>query len=201
MTDSQTLAEPSATAARPTPRLKALYNDQIRDQLKADLELGNVMQVPRMEKIVINIGVGEALVNSKHLESAMNDLTVIAGQKPIATRAKKSLASFKLRQGNAIGCKVTLRGDQMWEFFDRLITLAIPRIRDFRGLNPRAFDGNGNYTFGLTEQLVFPEIDYDNVDTSRGMDITIVTTATTDAEGRALLEAFRFPFRREGQAQ
>ena len=187
--------------ARPKPRLKAVYNDQIRDQLQADLELGNVMQVPRMQKIVVNIGVGEALLNSKHLESAMNDLTVIAGQKPVATKAKKSLASFKLRQGNAIGCKVTLRGDQMWEFFDRLITLAIPRIRDFRGLNPRSFDGNGNYTFGLTEQLVFPEIDYDNVDTSRGMDITIVTTAKTDAEGRALLEAFNFPFRREGQAQ
>ena len=191
----------TATQARPRPRLKAVYNDQIRDQLKADLELGNIMQVPRMEKIVVNIGVGEALLNSKHLESAINDLTIIAGQKPIATRAKKSLASFKLRQGNAIGCKVTLRGDQMWEFFDRLITLAIPRIRDFRGLNPRSFDGNGNYTFGLSEQLVFPEIDYDTVDTSRGMDITIVTTAATDDEGRALLEAFNFPFRREGQAQ
>ncbi|MEM9563738.1 MAG: 50S ribosomal protein L5 [Actinomycetota bacterium] len=191
----------SATATQTRPRLKAVYNDQIRDQLKADLELGNIMQVPRMEKIVVNIGVGEALLNSKHLESAMNDLTIIAGQKPIATRAKKSLASFKLRQGNAIGCKVTLRGDQMWEFFDRLITLAIPRIRDFRGLNPRSFDGNGNYTFGLSEQLVFPEIDYDTVDTSRGMDITIVTTAKTDDEGRALLEAFNFPFRREGQAQ
>ena len=190
----------TATRPRQTPRLKQLYNDQIRDQLKADLELSNIMQVPRMEKIVVNIGVGEALLNSKHLESAMNDLATIAGQKPIATRAKKSLASFKLRQGNAIGCKVTLRGDQMWEFFDRLITLAIPRIRDFRGLNPRAFDGNGNYTFGLTEQLVFPEIDYDTVDTSRGMDITIVTTATTNAEGRALLDAFNFPFRREGQA-
>ncbi len=191
----------TATQARPRPRLKTVYNEQIRDQLKADLELGNIMQVPRMDKIVVNIGVGEALLNSKHLESAMNDLTIIAGQKPIATRAKKSLASFKLRQGNAIGCKVTLRGDQMWEFFDRLITLAIPRIRDFRGLNPRSFDGNGNYTFGLSEQLVFPEIDYDTVDTSRGMDITIVTTAKTDDEGRALLEAFNFPFRREGQAQ
>ncbi len=189
-----------STATTGRPRLKAVYNDEIRDQLKVDLELGNIMQVPRMEKIVVNIGVGEALVNSKHLESAMNDLTVIAGQKPIATRAKKSLASFKLRQGNAIGCKVTLRGDQMWEFFDRLVTLAIPRIRDFRGLSPRSFDGNGNYTFGLTEQLVFPEIDYDTVDTSRGMDITIVTTAKTDAEGRALLDAFNFPFRREGQA-
>jgi large subunit ribosomal protein L5 len=190
-----------STATATLPRLKELYNDQIRDQLKADLDLDNIMQVPRMEKIVVNIGVGEALVNSKHLESAMNDLATIAGQKPIATRAKKSLASFKLRQGNAIGCKVTLRSDQMWEFFDRLITLAIPRIRDFRGLSPRSFDGNGNYTFGLTEQLVFPEIDYDTVDASRGMDITIVTTAKTDLQGRALLEAFGFPFRREGQAQ
>lgn len=198
MTDTATAGR---NVARPLPRLKQVYNDQIRDQLKADLGLENVMQVPRMQKIVVNIGVGEALVNSKHLESAMTDLATIAGQKPIATRAKKSLASFKLRQGNAIGCKVTLRGDQMWEFFDRLITLAIPRIRDFRGLNPRSFDGNGNYTFGLTEQLVFPEIDYDTVDTSRGMDITIVSTASTDAEGRALLEAFNFPFRREGQAQ
>jgi large subunit ribosomal protein L5 len=197
---SDTATAPS-NVARPMPRLKQVYNDEIRDQLKADLGLENVMQVPRMQKIVVNIGVGEALVNSKHLESAMTDLATIAGQKPIATRAKKSLASFKLRQGNAIGCKVTLRGNQMWEFFDRLITLAIPRIRDFRGLNPRSFDGNGNYTFGLTEQLVFPEIDYDTVDTSRGMDITIVSTASTDAEGRALLEAFNFPFRREGQAQ
>ncbi len=189
------------TATRTLPRLKAVYNDQIRDQLKSDLGLGNVMEVPRLQKIVINMGVGEALANSKNLESAIADLTVIAGQKPVATRAKKSLASFKLRQGNAIGCKVTLRGDQMWEFFDRLMTLAIPRIRDFRGLNPRSFDGNGNYTFGLTEQIVFPEIDYDTVDATRGMDITIVTTAKTDAEGKALLDAFSFPFRREGQAQ
>ncbi len=188
------------TVDRPTPRLKTQYNDQIRDQLKADLGLDNIMQVPRMEKIVVNIGVGEALLNSKHLESAVNDLAVIAGQKPVITRAKKSLASFKLRQGNAIGCKVTLRGDQMWEFFDRLVALAIPRIRDFRGLSPRSFDGHGNYTFGLTEQLVFPEIDYDTVDSPRGMDITIVTTAKTDEEGRALLDAFKFPFRREGQA-
>ena len=189
------------TTTHTPPRLKAVYNDQIRDQLKSNLGLGNIMEVPRLEKIVINMGVGEALANSRNLESAMNDLTVIAGQKPVATRAKKSLASFKLRQGNAIGCKVTLRGDQMWEFFDRLMTLAIPRIRDFRGLNPRSFDGNGNYTFGLTEQIVFPEIDYDTVDATRGMDITIVTTAKTDAEGKALLDAFSFPFRREGQAQ
>lgn len=183
------------------PRLKATYQDEIRDKLKADLELPNVMQVPRLEKIVINMGVGEAIVNSKNLESAIADLTIIAGQKPVVTKAKKSLASFKLRQGNSIGCKVTLRGDRMWEFFDRLVTLAIPRIRDFRGLNPRSFDGRGNYTFGLAEQLMFPEIDYDTVDQPRGMDITIVTTATNNAEGRALLDAFNFPFRREGQAQ
>ncbi len=208
MSDAQTLDTPeeesapaSAAAAKFPPRMKVLYNSEIRDRLKEELQLGNVMQVPRMEKIVINIGVGEALLNSKNLESAVNELTIIAGQKPVITKAKKSIASFKLRQGNAIGCKVTLRGDQMWEFFDRLVTLAIPRIRDFRGLSARSFDGNGNYTFGLTEQLVFPEIDYDSVDTSRGMDITIVTTGKTDDEGRALLEAFKFPFRREGQAQ
>ncbi len=194
-------AAPTAANVRPAPRLKQVYNDQIRASLQTELELGNVMQVPRMNKIVINMGVGEALSNSKNLESAVNDLAVIAGQKPVITKAKKSLASFKLRQGNAIGCKVTLRGNQMWEFFDRLQTLAIPRIRDFRGLNPRSFDGNGNYTFGLTEQIVFPEIDYDTVDAPRGMDITIVTTAKTDAEGRALLAAFGFPFRREGQDQ
>jgi len=189
------------TLAAPMPRMRALYNNEIRDQLKADLELDNIMQVPRLEKIVINIGVGEALVNSKNLTSAVADLTLIAGQKPVITKAKKSLASFKLRQGNAIGCKVTLRGDNMWEFFDRLVSLAIPRIRDFRGLNPKSFDGNGNYTFGLTEQLVFPEIDYDTVDVTRGMDITIVTTGKNNAEGKAVLDAFNFPFRREGQAQ
>jgi large subunit ribosomal protein L5 len=182
------------------PRLKAAYSDGIRDQLQESLGLGNVMQVPRMQKIVINMGVGEAVANSKALESATADLILIAGQKPVITKAKRSLASFKLRQGNPIGAKVTLRGDRMWEFFDRLVTLAIPRIRDFRGLNPRSFDGRGNYTFGLSEQLMFPEIDYDTVDQPRGMDITIVTTATNDAAGRALLDAFSFPFRREGQA-
>lgn len=195
------MSDTATTAARPAPRLKQVYNSEIQAKLQSELELGNIMQVPRMEKIVINMGVGEALANSKNLESAVNDLTIIAGQKPVVTKAKKSLASFKLRQGNAIGCKVTLRGNQMWEFFDRLMTLAIPRIRDFRGLSPRSFDGNGNYTFGLNEQIVFPEIDYDTVDASRGMDITIVTSAKTDAEGRALLAAFGFPFRREGQAQ
>ena len=180
------------------PRLKAKYNDEIRDQLRADLELGNVMEVPRLEKIVVNVGVGAAVDNKGLLEKVVADLTVIAGQKPVITKAKKSIAGFKLREGNAIGVKVTLRGDQMWEFFDRLVTLAIPRIRDFRGLSPKSFDGRGNYTFGVTEQLIFPEIDYDKVDASRGMDITIVTTARTDAEGKALLDAFSFPFRREG---
>ncbi|MCP3987951.1 MAG: 50S ribosomal protein L5 [Actinomycetia bacterium] len=189
------------TATTTSPRFKSIYQESIRDQLKESLELGNVMQVPQLEKIVINMGVGEAVVQSKALDAAVADLALIAGQKPVITKAKKSLASFKLRQGNPIGCKVTLRGDRMWEFFDRLVTLAIPRIRDFRGLSPRSFDGRGNYTFGLSEQLVFPEIDYDAVDQPRGMDITIVTSATSDAEGRALLDAFGFPFRREGQAQ
>jgi large subunit ribosomal protein L5 len=189
------------TTTTQPPRLKVRYDGEIRQQLKAELGLENIMQVPRLEKIVLNMGVGEALQQSKALEGAVADLTVIAGQKPVITRAKKSLASFKLREGNAIGTKVTLRGDRMWEFFDRLMTLAIPRIRDFRGLNPRSFDGRGNYTFGLTEQLMFPEIDYDAVDAIRGMDVTIVTTAKSDAEGKALLDAFSFPFRREGQAQ
>jgi large subunit ribosomal protein L5 len=181
------------------PRLKKRYNDQIRDQLKADLGLGNVMEVPRLEKIVVNMGVGEAVGQSSLLDHAVADLTIIAGQKPLVTRAKKSIAGFKLREGNAIGAKVTLRGDRMWEFLDRLISLAIPRIRDFRGLPANSFDGRGNYTFGVTEQLIFPEIDYDKVDTTRGMDITIVTTARTNAEGKALLDAFGFPFKREGQ--
>jgi large subunit ribosomal protein L5 len=191
----------TATEARPVPRLKALYAERLRDQLKDDLGLGNVMQVPRLDKIVLNMGVGEALQNAKALEGAVADLTTIAGQRAVVTRAKKSHASFKLRAGNPIGARVTLRGDRMWEFFDRLMSLAIPRIRDFRGLNPRSFDGHGNFTFGLSEQLMFPEIDYDSVDAVRGMDITIVTTATSDAEGKALLDAFGFPFRREGQAQ
>jgi large subunit ribosomal protein L5 len=180
------------------PRLKAKYNDPIRDQLKESLGLGNVMQVPRLEKIVINVGAGAAVEQRQLIDKVVEDISIIAGQKPIVTRAKKSIAGFKLREGNAVGVKVTLRGDNMWEFFDRLMTLAIPRIRDFRGLNPRSFDGRGNYTFGVTEQLIFPEIDYDKVDASRGMDITIVTTARTNDEGKALLDAFDFPFRREG---
>lgn len=182
-----------------TPRLRTRYNDEIRATLKDTLELDNIMLVPKIEKIVLNMGVGDAVGQAKLLEGALSDMETIAGQKPVITRAKKSLASFKLREGQAIGCKVTLRGDRMYEFLDRLISLAIPRIRDFRGLPPKSFDGNGNYTFGVTEQLMFPEIDYDKVDTTRGMDITIVTTAKTNEEGKALLDAFNFPFRREGQ--
>ncbi|HEX4819011.1 MAG TPA: 50S ribosomal protein L5 [Acidimicrobiales bacterium] len=185
-------------SAPTTPRLKQRYQDEIRTQLKEQLGLGNIMEVPRLEKIVINMGVGGAVQQASLMEGAVRDLEIIAGQKPIVTRAKKSIAGFKLREGNAIGTKVTLRGDRMWEFLDRLISIAVPRIRDFRGL-PTKFDGSGNYTFGVTEQLIFPEIDYDKVDVTRGMDITIVTTARTDAEGKALLDAFGFPFRREGQ--
>jgi large subunit ribosomal protein L5 len=184
---------------RVVPRLKARYDEQLRSHLQDELGLGNVMQVPRLDKVVINMGVGAATAQASLLEGAVRDLTTISGQKPVITRAKKSIAGFKLREGNAIGAKVTLRGDRMWEFMDRLISIAIPRIRDFRGLDPRSFDGNGNYTFGLTEQLVFPEIDYDSIDQPRGMDITIVTTAGTDADGRALLLAMGFPFKREGQ--
>ena len=188
----------TATTERPAPRLKVRYAEQLRSQLQSDLGLGNVMQVPRLTKIVVNMGVGGATQQASLLEGAQRDLAIITGQKPLVTRAKTSIAGFKLREGNAIGAKVTLRGDRMWEFLDRLISIAIPRIRDFRGLNPRSFDGHGNYTFGLTEQLVFPEIDYDSIDQPRGMDITIVTTAATDDEGRALLLSFGFPFKREG---
>src|SRR5580658_1876422 len=188
--------------ARPSepPRLRTRYASELRGALQKDLGLPNPMLVPRMEKIVINMGVGKAVAQASLLEGAVRDLTLIAGQKPIVTKAKQSIAAFKLRQGNAIGCKVTLRGDRMWEFFDRLISLAIPRIRDFRGLSPKGFDGRGNYTFGVNEQLIFPEIDYDKIDAPRGMDVTIVTTARTDDEGRALLDAFGFPFRKEGAA-
>jgi large subunit ribosomal protein L5 len=187
------------TAAPPVPRLKLRYQDELRTKLKDDLGLPNIMQVPRFEKIVLNMGVGKALQQQSLLEGAVRDIETITGQKAIVTKAKKSIAGFKLREGNSIGAKVTLRGDRMWEFFDRLISISIPRIRDFRGLNPRSFDGNGNYTFGVNEQLIFPEIDYDKVDSPRGMDITIVTTARSNAEGKALLDAFGFPFKREGQ--
>jgi large subunit ribosomal protein L5 len=181
------------------PRLKRRYNDVVRGQLREQLGLGNVMQVPRLEKIVINMGVGRATGQPSLLEGAVKDLTIIAGQKPIVTKATKSIAGFKLREGQSIGAKVTLRGDRMWEFLDRLISVAIPRIRDFRGLPANSFDGRGNYTFGVVEQLIFPEIDYDRIDATRGMDITIVTNAKEDAHGRALLDAFGFPFRRDDQ--
>src|SRR5436190_8789437 len=166
------------------PRLKQRFDSELRPQLKDTLGLGNIMEVPRLEKIVVNMGVGRAVGQPSLLEGAVADLTVITGQKPLVTKATKSIAGFKLREGNSIGAKVTLRGDRMWEFLDRLISLAIPRVRDFRGLSPTSFDGRGNYTFGVTEQLIFPEIDYDKVDTVRGMDITIVSTARTDAEGK-----------------
>jgi large subunit ribosomal protein L5 len=187
----------SSTVER--PRLKQRYDAEVRPALAAQLGLANVMEVPRFEKIVINIGVGRATQQQSLLDGAVRDLQTITGQRPVVTRARKSIAAFKLREGNAIGCMVTLRGDRMWEFLDRLISLAIPRIRDFRGLPSKSFDGHGNYTFGVVEQLIFPEIEYDRVDATRGMDVTIVTTARTDAEGRALLDAFGFPFRREGQ--
>jgi len=175
------------------PRMKTRYREELVPSLKDQLGLSNVMQVPRLDKIVVNMGVGDALKDGRMLDAAVEDLTTITGQKPVITRARKSIAGFKLREGNAIGVKVTLRGDRMWEFFDRLVSLAIPRIRDFRGLDNRSFDGRGNYTFGLTEQLIFPEIDYDKVLKVRGMDITIVTTAHNDDDGRALLLALGFP--------
>ncbi|HWI02652.1 MAG TPA: 50S ribosomal protein L5 [Acidimicrobiales bacterium] len=183
------------------PRLKAKYDSELRDQLKESLGLGNIMEVPRLEKIVVNMGVGRATQQASLLEGAVTDLTLITGQKPLVTRARRSIAAFKLREGVPIGAKVTLRGDRMWEFLDRLIALAIPRIRDFRGLPPNGFDGRGNYTFGVNEQLIFPEIEYDKIDQVRGMDITIVTTARTNAEGRALLDAFGFPFARADAQQ
>ena len=186
-------------AATTAPRLKTRYQGELRASLQSELGLGNVMQVPQLVKIVLNMGVGQATQQASLLDGAVADLTLITGQKPAITRAKKSIATFKLREGNAIGAKATLRGDRMWEFYDRLVSIAIPRIRDFRGLNPNSFDGRGNYTFGVTEQLIFPEIDYDKIDTVRGMDITICTTASTNDEGRALLRALGFPFRREAQ--
>ena len=191
----------SPQTAAERPRLKERYLTELMPALKDELGLGNVMQVPRMEKIVLNCGVGRATQQQSLLDGAVADLTMITGQKPLVTRAKKSIAGFKLREGNAIGAKVTLRGDRMWEFYDRLVSVAIPRIRDFRGLNPNSFDGRGNYTFGVTEQLIFPEIDYDKIDTVRGMDITIVTTGATDDQGRALLRALGFPFRRDDRAR
>jgi large subunit ribosomal protein L5 len=179
------------------PRLKEKYDGEIRDQLREELGLGNVMQVPRLSKIVVNMGAGDAAADAKLIDGVVEDLRTITGQQPRVNRARKSVSNFKLREGQAIGASVTLRGDRMWEFLDRLVSLAIPRIRDFRGLNPKGFDGRGNYSFGVTEQLIFPEIDYDKVMKVRGMDITLVTTAESDDQGRALLDAFGFPFRRQ----
>ena len=184
----------TATQAREIPRLKRRYRDEVLSRLQAELGYGNAMQVPRLEKVVVNMGVGDALRDGRLLDAALEDLAVVTGQKALVTKARKSIAGFKLREGMAIGAKVTLRGDRMWEFLDRLVSTALPRIRDFRGLSPDAFDGHGNYTIGVTEQLIFPEIDYDKVVQVRGMDITVVTTARTDQEGLALLRALGFPF-------
>ena len=203
MTDTATATKPAtatATATATAPRLKQKYHDDIRAALKEQLGLPNAMQIPRLEKIVINMGVGRATQQPSLLEGAVADLTKISGQKPIITKAKDSIAAFKLREGQSIGCKVTLRGDRMWEFLDRLIAVAIPRIRDFRGLAAHSWDGRGNYTFGLSDQTVFPEIDYDKIDSNRGMDITIVTSAATNEQGKALLDAFGFPFKRGDDA-
>jgi large subunit ribosomal protein L5 len=180
-----------------TPRLKERYRAEVAALLQEELGLGNRMEVPRLDKIVVNMGVGDGVADAKLVDAAMEDLAVISGQRPRLNRARRSIANFKLRQGMPVGASVTLRGDRMWEFFDRLISLAIPRIRDFRGLDPRSFDGRGNYTFGVNEQLIFPEVDFDKVVRVRGMDITICTTGRDDAEGRALLTAFGFPFRRQ----
>ena len=177
-----------------TPRMKQRFRDEVVPALQRELGLANVMQVPRLDKIVVNMGVGDAVKDGRMLDAALEDLTIITGQKPVVTKARQSIAGFKLREGMPIGAKVTIRGDRMWEFLDRLLSLALPRIRDFRGLNPKQFDGHGNYTMGVTEQLIFPEIDYDKVAEVRGMDITIVTTATTDDEARSLLTALGFPF-------
>jgi large subunit ribosomal protein L5 len=182
-----------------TPRLKELYRSELLSRLRDELGLKNLMEVPQPEKVVVNMGVGDAPRDAKLMEGAIKDLTTITGQRPGVRRARKSIATFKLREGMPIGAAATLRGDRMWDFLDRLLSIVLPRIRDFRGLDPRSFDGNGNYTFGVTEQLVFPEIDYDDIDQTRGMDITIVTTATTNEQGLALLSALGFPFRELGQ--
>ncbi len=189
------MSEMTENAVATMPRMKSRYREEILPALREEFGYANVMQVPGLVKIVVNMGVGEAARDSKLIEGAVKDLTAITGQKPQVTKARKSIAQFKLREGMPIGAHVTLRGDRMWEFLDRLLALALPRIRDFRGLNPKQFDGRGNYTFGLTEQVMFHEIDQDKIDRSRGMDITIVTTATNDDEGRALLKQLGFPFK------
>lgn len=176
-------------------RLREVYKTDIAPKLKEELGLANVMEVPRITKITLNMGVGEALADKKTLENAVSDMTLISGQRPVVTKARKSVAGFKVREGWPIGCKVTLRSDRMYEFLERLISIAIPRIRDFRGVSPKSFDGRGNFSMGVNEQIIFPEIDYDKVDALRGMDITITTTARNDDEGRALLRAFNFPLK------
>ena len=176
--------------------MKEVYKSEVVPALQKEFEYSSVMQVPKIEKITLNMGVGEALADKKMLENAIADLEKLAGQKPVTTKARKSVAGFKVREGYPIGCKVTLRGERMWEFFERLVGIAIPRIRDFRGLNAKSFDGRGNYSMGVKEQIIFPEIDYDKVDKIRGLDITITTSADTDDEGRALLRAFNFPFKK-----
>ena len=178
----------------PTPRLRERYDDEIREALKERFRLSSVMAVPRIEKITVNMGVGEAKVNAKALDDAVEQLSIITGQRPVITRARNSIAGFKIRDGMPIGCKVTLRGDRMYEFLDRLLTIALPRIRDFRGINPRSFDGRGNFSMGVREQIIFPEIDYDDVSEVRGLDITITTTATDDDEARELLRELGMPF-------
>lgn len=179
------------------PRLKEKYVKELRDKIQKELDIKNVNEIPRLTKIVVNMGVGAATSDHKILDHAVEDMRTITGQQPMICRAKKSIASFKLREGQAIGCKATLRGDRMWEFYDRLVSTAIPRVRDFRGMSTKSFDGRGNYTFGVTEQLIFPEIDYDKIDRTRGMDITIVTTARDDAGALALLKALGFPFKED----
>ena len=194
-TEEKAEAPAQEKAAKVSPRMKQRYRDDIAPALNKEFKYDNVMQIPGVVKVVVNMGVGEAAHDAKMIEGAVRDLAAITGQKPQVTRAKKSIAQFKLREGQAIGCHVTLRGDRMWEFLDRLLATALPRIRDFRGLSPKQFDGHGNYTFGLTEQTVFHEIDQDKIDRVRGMDITVVTTAKNDDEGRALLRHLGFPFK------
>jgi large subunit ribosomal protein L5 len=200
--EGQAGKQPQAHGHRPAdqrsgpPRLQQYYREQVIPKLRSELKIGNVMQVPRIAKITVNMGVGEAVADKKVMDAAVADLTKITGQKPLITKSRKAIASFKIRAGLAVGAKVTLRGTRMYEFLDRLISIAMPRIRDFRGVSPRAFDGQGNYSLGVKEQIIFPEIQYDQIDQVRGMDITITTTAGDDRHGRALLEAFNFPFRK-----
>jgi len=196
-TTTQPAADATETPGAPQPRLKARYRSDIAPALREQFGYANVMQIPGLVKVVVNMGVGDAARDSKLIDGAVRDLTTITGQKPQVTRARKSIAQFKLREGMPIGCHTTLRGDRMWEFLDRLVSLALPRIRDFRGLSPKQFDGRGNYTFGLTEQSMFHEIDQDRIDRVRGMDVTVVTTARNDDEGRALLRQLGFPFKED----